>query len=212
MNCEQINNKIPEIIKREVQTNDRILMIEHIKSCESCRLEYHKFLKIYYTADYNLVLSDASIDTNLLDMSEFSTIKSDKRRIIWAVAASFLIFIVSTFLVLRSPRVPEQKPVLDDKTISQKLANEDWSEISKIMQNESELRKLQHERIQVDLLLGKLEMFDSNSINRLKFEEFTEEKLKRTITLNTLISELKKYKKYNTELSIQEISKYLELI
>lgn len=201
-----------EIIKREVQTHDRIIMIEHIKSCESCRLEYHKFLKIYYTADYNLVLSEPEIESNLIDMSSYTLSSTNKKPIIWAIAATFLIFIVSMFLVLRSPHVSEQKSGTQDKTISQKLADEEWLEISKIIQDKSELKRFQHEKIQVDLLLVKLEMFDRNRINRLKFEEFTEEKLSPRITLNSLISELRKYKKYNTELSIKEISEYLELI
>ena len=212
MNCEQVINTIPEIIKREVQTHDRILMIEHIKSCESCRFEYHKFLKIYYTADYNLVLSEPEIESNLIDVSSFTLSSTNKKPIIWAIAATFLIFIVSMFLVLRSPHVSEQKFGIEDKLISQKLADEEWQEISKIIQDKSELKRFQHEKIQIDLLLVKLEMFDKKRINRLKFEEFTEEKLSRRITLNSLISELRKYKKYNTELSMKEISEYLELI
>jgi hypothetical protein len=212
MNCEQIINNIPKIIKHEVQTPDRIMMIEHIKSCKSCRFEYHKFLKIYYTADYNLVLSEPEIDSNLIDVSSLTALKTNKKPIIWAIAASFLIFTVSMFLVLGRPDTAEQQSRIEDKTISQKLANEDWQEISKIIQDKSELKKFQNEKIQVDLLLVKLEMFDRNSINRLKFEEFTEEKLSRRVKLTSVIDALKKYKKYNSELTMSEISKYLDQI
>jgi len=89
------------------------------------------------------------------------------------------------FLVLRSPHVSERSSGAEDKTFSQKLADEEWQEISKIIGDKSELIRFQHEKIQVNLLLVKLERFDRNSFNRLKFEEFTEEKLSRRITLNS---------------------------
>jgi hypothetical protein len=187
-------------------------MIDHIKSCETCRIEYHKFLKLYYLVDYNLGQPEADLDDPPINMPGITRSKIITRNVKYAIAASFLIFIISFFLISRSPDAIEIQSRSQDKSMNQNLASEDWQEIAKIILDASALKQMEHEKIQLDLLLVKLEMLEKNRINRLKFEEFAEENLNQRIKLNSLIDTLRKYKKYNSELSIEEISKYLKLI
>ena len=72
MKCEIVKNKIPELIRRELQGIDRIDIIKHIKECKDCKNEYLLYLKMFYTIDLEIVKMksyDRDVDYNSLELA-----------------------------------------------------------------------------------------------------------------------------------------------
>jgi hypothetical protein len=209
MNCKQVVDHIPEIIKREIRSSQRVVFLDHIKSCDACRVEYHKYLKIYYHIDYQVAQPENEIENHMIKHSELRKEKLKMTRHIWSIAATILILILSIYLVPKSFRVSESEKSTTANSITQKLVNDEWQDLTRIIENEDLMKEFENERIRIDLLLLKLDMFNSNKLNRLRFEEFAKNKLNRKIDLKALIVELNNYNKFNSEISIREISDYL---
>ena len=212
MNCKLIVNKIPLIIKRELHTDERVSLIEHIKSCDECRSEYHKYLKMFYAVDYKIVQPESELEKYLIDISHLNIKQPKSRGFIWAIAAAFLILFISMLLMTQISESPDKIISNHKKIISQKIINEDWQEISKTLQNQLSLNKIAGEKIALNLLLAKLNLLEQQGIDQLKVATESEKSLMQEVEVRLLISKIKKYQKYKSDISIKEISEYLSLI
>ena len=212
MNCKHIVDKIPLILKRELHTYERVSLIEHIKSCDECRSEYHKYLKMFYAVDYKIVQPEPELEKYLIDISHLHIKQPKSRGFIWSVAAAFLILFISMFLMTQISENPDTINSNQEKIISQKIINEDWQEISKILQNQLSLNKIAGEKIPLNLLLAKLNLLEQNGIDQFKVVTESEKSLMQEVEVRLLISKIMKYQKYKSDISIKEISEYLSLI
>ena len=110
MICKNVIDKISNLIQREINTADRIMIIEHLKKCDSCRGEYLNQLKMFYLLDKELVKETKSLDqskffTDLESRISTSDSVNKYRSFIWygyAAAAILFILIISFILFERS--------------------------------------------------------------------------------------------------------------
>ena len=212
MNCKLIVDKIPLILKRELHTDERVSLIEHIKSCDECRSEYHKYLKMFYAVDYKIVQPEPELEKYLIDISHLNIKQPKSRGFIWAIAAAFLILFISMLLMTQISESPDKIISNNKKIISQKIINEDWQEISKTLQNQLSLNKIAGETIPLNLLLAKLNLLEQKGIDQFNVVSESEKSLMQQVEIKLLISKIKKYQKYKSDISIKEISDYLSLI
>ena len=212
MNCKDVTDKIPQIIRHEIRSHQRIQLVDHIKNCTACRAEYHKYLNIFYRVDYNIVLPESEIEHNLIDLP-FGNIKTAHLpKYIWPVAASLLILLGSIFIINRLQDTPEAGIISQERTVTQKLADEEWQEIARMLQDDSFFNREADEKIPLQLLLAKLEILEKRGIYKFQIVSGGQDNTKRNMDVSLLIKRLRKFKKYKSEISIQEISDYLTLI
>ena len=157
MNCKQVIDIIPQIIKREIKSDKRVLSLEHLKTCDSCRLEYHKFLNMFYNIDFKIVQPEPELEDYLINIADLNIKRPKSMAFIWAAAAVFLIIFFSTFVLMDDFYSPHTE-LPRKHTVSEIINSEDWIELSDMLSDKTALDKIATEKIPVKLLLSKLDV------------------------------------------------------
>ncbi len=212
MNCNQVIGQVPQIIRRELNADERVVLIGHIKSCDTCRSEYHKFLKLVYSIDYKVVQPELELEKHLIDITQFEIKQPKSMGYIWTIAAAFLILLVSTIIVLQVSENPDINVSPAYKSISQKLVNEEWENLSNLLQKGAIFKEVPDEKIPLNLILSKLEILEQKGIHQFKINQTDTRYSNQEINVNKLIVKLRKVKKFKSEVSVREISEYLFFI
>lgn len=229
MICNNVNDKIPNLIRKEIDTSDRIMIIEHLKKCDSCRCEYLNQLKMFYLLDKELVKETKSIDqskffTGLKSKISTSDSAGKYQSFKWygyAAAAVLLVFVIS-FIFITNNQTPE-KVVSENIILEKALINEDWASLQRILKNNNEIMKRADEKISLSLLIEKLEMLEkqgvrsidyinlyneANKVQNLFPSPYQDNKLSQ-IQVNELVQTLERYKSSKNEITLYEIGLFL---
>ena len=224
MICKKIIENIPPLIRREIDTNERIQILDHLKECDICRNAYLKQLKIFYEVDKGLVndslkLNKDQFKSDLKDKLS-STGKSElfkhSRLYVYAAAAVLIILMISLFIFNIEKHVPSERQTAQ---IEQALHNEDWPILQKILKNDSELKKYANEKIPVSLLIEKLSRLEKQGVQSIHYIDLFNapantqnnyalsdvNKEINQIQINKLVQTLEKFKSSKNEITLYEI-------
>jgi len=212
MKCELLFDQIPIFIRKEIPGEERIQLIEHLKTCQECRDEYLKNLKMYYTIESRLVKPEPELDNIQIKLSELETNPKRSFSYIWAIAASLLIIVASMIVFTDNFIKQNERKVQKAFDINQKIINEDWAELSDFIQNQPAIEKNFNQIVSMNLLVEKLKVLERSGIEQFTIANEPGDIVIKEVQINILINKLEKYKKYRSEISVKEISDYLSLI
>ena len=229
MICNTIIDEIPNLVRKEINTNDRIIMIDHLKTCNQCRHEYLNQLKMFYLLDKSLVNETIPLDRSKFheDLeSKFSTSDPSKklRNFKWygyAIAAVLLVFIVSLIFITNNQK--SNKIVSESSIIDKALHNEDWISLQRILKSDYEIKKRADEKISLSLLIEKLEILEKqgirsidyidlfNEVNNVQnfYSSSNQDTELNQIQVNKLVQTLESYKSSKSEITLYEIGLFL---
>jgi hypothetical protein len=212
MNCKRISENIPAIIKREIKSEDRILYIDHIKLCSRCRDDYQKYLKLFYTLELNAVQPEEELAGIPMTMPDLTQGVPFKFRWPLAIAASFLAIVVSMLILVNLKS--DRSVILSDRglNIREQLVEEDWTGLSKIINNQDALAETADQTIPVNLLLDKLKQLEQKGITKISVAVHKPNTGIKEIEMQYFIDQLQQYRKYKSALSVREISDFIYLI
>lgn len=224
MTCKKIVENISPLIRREIDTSERIHIVDHLKECDICRNVYLKQLKIFYEVDKGLVNDSIKLNKDQfksgLEIRLSNTRKSElyknSRLYIYAAAAVLIFIMISLFIFnIKKPLSGEKQTA----QIENALHNEDWPILQKILKNDTELKKYANEKIPLSLLIEKLtrlekqgvrsihyiDLFNAatNSPNYYALSEMNKEI--NQIQVNKLVKTLEKFKSSKNEITLYEI-------
>ncbi|MEJ2543841.1 MAG: hypothetical protein P8Y99_07215 [Calditrichaceae bacterium] len=224
MICKKVNDKIPPLIRREIATNKRIQILDHLKACDNCRNTYLKQLKIFYEVDKGLVNDSVKFNKDQFksDLKDklSSTGKSEffkhSRLYVYTAAAVLIFVMISLFIFNIEKPLPVEKQTAQ---IEQALHNEDWPILQKILKNDSELKKYANEKIPVSLLIEKLSRLEKQGVRSIHYIDLFNaatntqnnyalsdmNKEINQIQINKLVQTLEKLKSSKSEITLYEI-------
>jgi hypothetical protein len=232
MICEHIAEQIPALIRREINTEQRIAAVKHIQSCPKCRSEYLSQLKIFYEIDKNLVSTADLIDPVQLKNDLQNSIEMEqipkKTNFNWYISIAASLLIISLVIWILKPagkNFPLVKNESPEKVIQKALEKEDWPYLQKILVSGKELNQYANEQIPLNLLISKLQRLERTGVQAISFTELFDEAQntksqpennrlvssgKNEIRIDFLIKTLKDVSPYTTETSLKEISTFIE--
>ena len=217
MKCNQIENIIPQLLRREVDSETRLDAITHLRECVHCRRIYLQYQNIFYSIDRNVVRCDTKID-----MDSFS--ESVKRRInsleqsqrssrlyypVYAAAAVLLIFVViysfSTGLFTSTPARSDKESI----SLKEHLEYENWQTLNSILQDPQKLKNYLDEKIPLFLLREKLIYLKNSGIHSISYTFPTTSDINTMVEIpvDELIVALNRYRQ-GSAASIRDLSKF----
>ena len=213
MSCDDVLSNIPAIIRREIESGDRIIYIDHLKDCLDCRTEYLKYLKIFYTLEQQVVQPEPQLNDIELDIQHM--IDSPTPRYMkywWPVAASLIVILLSTIIMI-SIRSDNQKPdVVQKNNLRQQLLDEKLMQLSKVVIDPADLLQNGDQSIPVNILLDRLHRLEQRGINKISITDQHGTTYDKEVELKYFINQLIQYRKYKSALSVREISDFLYVI
>lgn len=229
MICKTINKQIPKLIRRELDTYERISIINHLKNCNDCRNKYLNQLKIFYLIDKGLVNENLDFNKNHFVSELRNKLKTSRNQkfhkyfksYLYAAAAILIIIIFSFFFFTNIQPVVNQK--IENSGIENALKNEDWITLQEILKNDREIKKFAYEQIPIELLIEKLTGLEKQGIKVIDYIELfnrtgdsqnfyaflNENNQIGQIQVNTLVQTLEKFKSSKNKISLYEIGLFL---
>jgi hypothetical protein len=229
MICDDIIDKIPKLIRREIDTNERIATVEHLKSCNPCRTEYLNQLKMFYLLDKGLINKTTDIDKSHYCAELENKLSTDQKLdsyqhyklYVYAAAAVLLFIIISIFIFNNNKQVI--KTTSEDIFIEKALLNEDWVTLRQILKSNQEIKKRADEKISISLLIEKLIRLEKQGIRSIdyidlfneanNFQNFYPSSNQDTeinqIQINKLVQTLEDFKTSKSEITLYEIGLFL---
>jgi hypothetical protein len=228
MICNKIKEDIPNLIRREVNTDERIFMIDHMKNCNACRNEYLNQLKMFYQIDKGLVNDFISLNKDQfnfdlkkrLSNNQKSDIYKHFRPYIYTMAAVLIFILISLFIFdKKQPAINKNQTAQIEKALN----DEDWIILQKILKNDSELKKYANEKISLSLLIEKLARLEKQGIRSIDYIDLFNEanntqnfythtdrnKEMSQIQINKLVQTLESFKSSQNEVTLYEIGLFL---
>ncbi len=228
MICNKLKESIPNLIRRELDTDKRIFMIDHLKNCNACRNEYLNQLKMFYLIDKGLVndstnLIEDQFNSDLkkrLSNNQKSYFYKNSRLYIYSMAAALLFILISLFIFnKKQPAINKNQTVQIEKA----LYDENWMILQKILKNDSELKKYANEKLPLSLLIEKLVRLEKQGIHSIDYIDLFKEasstqnlsrlsdvnKEMSQIQINKLVQTLESFKSSKNEVTLYEIGLFL---
>ena len=212
MKCNQISDKLTMFIKREVNADDRISIRQHLRECPSCRHEYHKYLNLYYTLDYQIVNPEPVPKSNIFPLVNSKDRAGPNYQLRWLGAAAIIIVLAISAIMINKYSQPKQIISQSVSSVEQQLAGADWMNLAQSLQNNEFLRQNADRTIQTDMLLAKLNELEQNGVKTLAITGNSTDPLTREVKLDAFIKKLEKYQRYKPIISIREISDFINII
>jgi hypothetical protein len=213
MNCNDISEKIPAIIKREVISADRILYLDHVKTCDNCRTEYQKYLKLFYTLELQAAQPEPQLADIKIEIPDLTPNITPRRiKYWWPVAASFLVLLLSVIILINQYPEPSGPVADQNQNIREQLVGENWIGLSKLVNDKSALAKNADQTIPVNILLNKLRQLEQEGISKISLAGNQDDSRYKEVELQYFIDQLERYKKFKSALSVREISDFLYVI
>lgn len=228
MICNKLKENIPNLIRRELDTNRRIFMIDHLKNCNACRNEYLNQLKLFYWIDKGLVndvtnLNKDQFNSNLkkrLSNNQKSDFYKNSRLYIYFTAAALIFILISFIIFNKRPSAIHKNQTVQ---IEKALNDEDWIILEKILKNDSELKKYANEKLPLSLLIEKLVRLEKQGIHSIDYIDLFKEtnsnqnfsllsdvnKEMSQIQINKLLQTLESYRSSKNEVTLYEIGLFL---
>ncbi|MBN1407952.1 MAG: zf-HC2 domain-containing protein [Calditrichaceae bacterium] len=224
MICKKVNDKIPPLIRREIDTNERIQILNHLKECDICRNAYLRHLKIYYEVDKGHVNDLIKLNknqfksdlTNRLSTTEKSELYNPSKLYVYAAAVVLIFILISLFIFnIKEPASGKKQTA----QIEQALHNEDWPILQEILKNDSELKKYANEKIPVSLLIEKLSRLEKQGVRSIHYIDLFNtatgtqnyyalsemNKEIHQIQITKLVQTLEKFQSSKSEITLYEI-------
>jgi hypothetical protein len=214
MRCNQIEKIIPQLLRREVNSETRLDVINHLRQCNQCRTIYYHYQNMYYSIDRNIVLPAEEIDINSFNESVRQRIgltKPLRKRnrfhyAIYATAAVLLIFAIiysfSKGLLTYSPASFHSQSI----SLKEHLEYEDWQILNSILQDPQIMKKYLDEKIPIALLREKLMNLHNSGIHSITYITPTVSNghKKIEIPVDVLLTALNRYRQ-NTYASVRDL-------
>lgn len=213
MSCNDVIERIPALIKREIKSEDRIVYIDHLKYCTDCRAEYLKYLKIFYTLEQQAVQPEPQLNDIDLDVQSMIHTSAPRRsKFWWPIAASFLAILLSTIIMISLRSDKPEPDTVKKNTLRQQLLNDNLMRLSKVVIDPSALTQNGDQTIPVSILLNRLIRLEQRGISKISITDQQSNLDDKEIELEYFIDQLKQYKKFKSALSVREISDFLYVI
>ena len=229
MICNNIIDKIPELIRKEIDTNERIMIIEHMKSCRICRTEYMNQLKMFYMIDKQLVIETVDFDkkqfSDELESKLSNGIKSGSNQytkfFTYSAAAVLVLIIFSIFFFNKDQqtiKLPNENVIIEKA-----LLNEDWITLQRLLKSNYAIKQFANEKISVSLLIEKLtrlekqgvrtidyvDLFNQTNNKQYIFNPSGQTKELNQIKITKLVQSLEQFKPSKNEITLFEIGLFL---
>jgi hypothetical protein len=178
MNCDILKNKIPQLLRKEVSSEERLDIINHVRGCTACRDEYKIYLRIFYNLDMKLVERPPKQVMLKLNEGIQARIYLTKNNYIlsrfkWLLYPAAAILFVLVFLVLFI--TPDQSKINKEnsqESLTEKLLTEEWDVLESVLSNRYQMADISNERIPISLLLKKLVFLQEQGIYKIKISNY----------------------------------------
>ena len=221
MKCNQIDKIIPQLLRREVDSETRLDVIIHLRHCPECRKLYYHYHNIFYSIDRNIVHPAIEIDMSSFDESvrqQIKTVKPLQKKIqlynlIYAAAAVlFILAVIYSFshgIFTSTPGLSEKEEI----TLKEHLEFEDWQSLNSILNDPQKIKIYIDEKIPLFLLREKLIDLQNRGIYSITYTLPTtlNENPRIEIPLDALLVALNHYRQ-GSAASIRDLSKFKIII
>jgi hypothetical protein len=188
MNCNEVKDRIPELIHREMPLEDRNLVLSHLACCDSCRTVFKRYSKIRAASDAALIISSPA--TAEVNFYEKVTAKIERRQnrdsaryetsrlrfskeMIWtnyrgmlSAAAMVMIILCGLFLWMHHAKLQSDVRAIN---LVQSLEQDDWITVERILTKPALAGKFVQTPVPVNFLLQQLEQLSEIGVKTIRF-------------------------------------------